>query len=297
MARMNPQLQQRAAAASSSSWRTRASATARQAYNDAMGDYQQQANDARFGAIAQAGQEQQRMDAMAAQRAAFQNAAQQQGYEQKLGQRHVRQPGRRTSNSRRTPRRRRSPMPAWRSRLAQEQAGFNAAEAAAKPVAAGAVRQAQPADQRDHRADERHRRSAAQFRQHAVVADPDHRLRRHHPARFPEPDGALQHPEPAIQALIGGVLGLGAGALKLSDAATRRTSTASAPCSPPTTDGASARSCRSTSTATRTIRRDAPHRPDGAGRREDRRRSAVEEHEGVKYIRPRQVMGSIIRAA
>ena len=41
-----------------------------------MDDYNRQANDARFGAIGQAGSEQQRMMDMAAQRAGFQNAAQ-----------------------------------------------------------------------------------------------------------------------------------------------------------------------------------------------------------------------------
>lgn len=55
------------------------------AYADAMQTYNQQENDARFGAIAQGGQEQQRMNQMAAQLAAFQNQAQGQGYEQTLG--------------------------------------------------------------------------------------------------------------------------------------------------------------------------------------------------------------------
>lgn len=56
-----------------------------QAYTGAMDDYNRQANDARFGAISQAGSEQQRMMDMAAQRAGFQNQAQQQQYEQLMG--------------------------------------------------------------------------------------------------------------------------------------------------------------------------------------------------------------------
>jgi len=56
-----------------------------QAYTSAMDDYNRQATDTRFGAIGQAGQEQQRMMDMAAQRAGFQNAAQQQSYQQQLG--------------------------------------------------------------------------------------------------------------------------------------------------------------------------------------------------------------------
>jgi hypothetical protein len=56
-----------------------------QAYASAMDDYNRQSNDARFGAISQAGTEQARMMDMAAQRAGFQNAAQQQAYTQAQG--------------------------------------------------------------------------------------------------------------------------------------------------------------------------------------------------------------------
>lgn len=53
-----------------------------QAFNNAFQTYGQQANDARFAAIQQAGQEQQRMNEMARNQAAFMNAAQQQGFTQ-----------------------------------------------------------------------------------------------------------------------------------------------------------------------------------------------------------------------
>ena len=56
-----------------------------QAYTSAMDDYNRQATDTRFGAIGAAGQEQQRMMDMAAQRAGFENAAQQQEYTQQQG--------------------------------------------------------------------------------------------------------------------------------------------------------------------------------------------------------------------
>lgn len=56
-----------------------------QAYTSAMDDYNRQANDARFGAVSQAGSEQQRMMDMAAQRAGFENSAQQQAYDQAQG--------------------------------------------------------------------------------------------------------------------------------------------------------------------------------------------------------------------
>ena len=56
-----------------------------QAYKDAMSDYSRQANDMRLGVTVAGGAEQQRMNQMAAERAAFQNAAQQQGFQQLLG--------------------------------------------------------------------------------------------------------------------------------------------------------------------------------------------------------------------
>jgi Chaperone of endosialidase len=55
------------------------------AYTAAMDDYNRQANDLRLGVTQTAGQEQQRMMDMAAQRAGFQNAAQQQDYLQQQG--------------------------------------------------------------------------------------------------------------------------------------------------------------------------------------------------------------------
>ena len=56
-----------------------------QAYTSAMDDYNRQATDTRFGAIGAAGSEQARMMDMAAQRAGFENAAQQQEYTQQGG--------------------------------------------------------------------------------------------------------------------------------------------------------------------------------------------------------------------
>jgi hypothetical protein len=56
-----------------------------QAYASAMDDWNRQSNDQRLAVTAQGGQEQQRMMDMAAQRAGFQNAAQQQQYQQNLG--------------------------------------------------------------------------------------------------------------------------------------------------------------------------------------------------------------------
>jgi hypothetical protein len=84
MARMNPQLQiqQQALQQQLADQGIRYGS---QAYNDAMLTYNQQANDARWGAISQAGQEQQRMQEEANAQATFQNAAQNQAYQQALG--------------------------------------------------------------------------------------------------------------------------------------------------------------------------------------------------------------------
>ena len=70
---------------SSSGWPIRGSDMGSQAYTSAMDDYNRQANDARLAVTQVGGQEQQRLNDMAAQRAGFQNAAQQQAYSQELG--------------------------------------------------------------------------------------------------------------------------------------------------------------------------------------------------------------------
>jgi Chaperone of endosialidase len=56
-----------------------------QAYTSAMDDYNRQSNDARLAVTAQGGQEQARMNDMAAKQAGFQNAAQMQAYQQAQG--------------------------------------------------------------------------------------------------------------------------------------------------------------------------------------------------------------------
>lgn len=56
-----------------------------QAYDSAMGALDRKTNDARYGAILNAGQEQSRLADLEAQRAGFQNAAQQQQYSQNMG--------------------------------------------------------------------------------------------------------------------------------------------------------------------------------------------------------------------
>lgn len=84
MQRMNPQLQ-RERAAIEQRLADQGIRYGSQAYTSAMDDYNRMANDARFAAVGQAGAEQQRMNSMAAQLAAFQNAAQGQAYGQEQG--------------------------------------------------------------------------------------------------------------------------------------------------------------------------------------------------------------------
>jgi hypothetical protein len=84
MARMNPQLNQ-------DEGRLRQQLADQgirygsEAYNNAYTPFNQRTTDARFAAVSQAGQEQQRMMDMAAKRAGFENSAQQQNYEQLMG--------------------------------------------------------------------------------------------------------------------------------------------------------------------------------------------------------------------
>jgi len=82
-----------------------------QAYTSAMDDYNRQSNDARFAAIGQAGDEQARLNQMAAAQAGFQNQAQAQGYQQNQGLASFRNAG-------------------LMQQLAQQQSGFNAQNAA-----------------------------------------------------------------------------------------------------------------------------------------------------------------------
>jgi hypothetical protein len=84
MQRMNPQLQ-RERAGVEQRLADQGIRYGSQAYTSAMDDYNRQANDARFAAVGQAGTEQQRMSDMAAKAAGFENAAQQQAYTQAQG--------------------------------------------------------------------------------------------------------------------------------------------------------------------------------------------------------------------
>lgn len=83
MARMNPQLE-RDRAALETQLANQGLQPGSEAYNRAIDQANRQVNDARFGAILNAGQEQSRLVGLAQQAAAFENAAQQQAHGQML---------------------------------------------------------------------------------------------------------------------------------------------------------------------------------------------------------------------
>jgi hypothetical protein len=97
-------------------------------------------------------------------------------------------------------------------------------------------------------------------------------------------------------ALLGGVLGLGAGAIKMSDRREKDDIDKIGTVFAANTDGA-----RKKLPIYQYSYKDDPdsvrHIGPMAQDVEKITPEAVEEHEGVKYIRPRQVMGSIIKAA
>ena len=172
-----------------------------QAYASAMDDYNRQSTDARLAVTAQGGQEQQRMMDMAAQRAGFQNAAQQQAYQQAQGR--GASPTRPRSAIPAEPGPGSFENPAWRSNWRSSNPASTPQQAAAQPIHAGGLSAAQPAAQRDLRADERFAGAAAELAQHATVADRHHRHRRPDQSEFCPAAGQLSDRQPELAAADG----------------------------------------------------------------------------------------------
>jgi len=264
-----------------------------QAYNDAMRVNSMQANDARYGAIQQAGQEQQRMDAMAAQRAAFQNAAQEQGYQQNLGQ------GTFYNQAANTLFQQNAAQAAFANaglaqQVGQAQSGFNAAEAQRNQWL-----QEQYANRNQPINEISALMSGSQVSQPNFVNAPSTQIPTTDYAGitqqgFQNQMGLYGQQMQQSNALLGCVLGLGAGVLK-SDRREKEDIDRIGTVFAANADGA---------------RRKLPvyeyaYKDDPASMRhigpmaqdvEKITPEAVEEHRGVKYIRPREVMGSIIKA-
>ena len=169
-----------------------------QAYSDAMMTYSRQADDARYGAIAQGGQEQMNLNSMAAQQAAFQNAAQGQQYQQNAGLAAFGNAG-------------------LAQQLAQQQSGFNASNAARNQYLQEQYQQRnQPLNEISALM------SGSQVQQPNWLNSPTSQI----PttdfagimnANAQQQQQAYQTAQSGWNSLMGGILGLGAGAIKASD--------------------------------------------------------------------------------
>lgn len=266
-----------------------------QAYNDAMMNYTRQANDARYGAIQQGGQEQQRMDAMAAQRAAFQNAAQEQGYQQNLGA------GTFYNQAANTLFQQNAAQAAFANaglaqQVGQAQSGFNAAEAARNQWL-----QEQYANRNQPLNEISALMSGSQVSQPNFVNAPSTQIPTTDYAGitqqgFQNQMGLYNTQMQQTNQLIGGVLGLGAGALKLSDVREKEKIDRIGTVFAANADGARKKlpvyeySYKADPASVRHI---GPMAQD-IEKIEPR---AVEEHEGRKFIRTREAMGSLLKAA
>jgi hypothetical protein len=186
------------------------------AYSHAMDDYNRQANDARFAAVGQAGQEQARLNAMAAQQATFQNAAQQQGYEQNLGQATFGNTAMGNIFAQN------AALGTFRNaglaqQLSQAQSGFNASQAARNAYLQQAYAQRnQPINEITSLL------SGSQVQQPNFVNTPGSQIANTDFAgitnqNFQNQMGIFNAQNQNFQQLMGGILGLGAGAITRSD--------------------------------------------------------------------------------
>jgi hypothetical protein len=215
MARMNPQLQieQQRIQQQLADQGIRPGS---QAYADSMATYGRQANDARYGAISQAGQEQQRMMDMAAQRAGFQNAAQQQQYEQSLGSASFANQAQGQQNQQN------AAQAAFGNaglaqQLAQQQSGFNAQNSQRNQYMQEQYQQRnQPLNEISALM------SGSQLQQPNWLNSPTSQIPTTDFAgitnqNFQNQMGIYNAQNQNYQQIMGGILGLGAGALKASD--------------------------------------------------------------------------------
>jgi hypothetical protein len=187
-----------------------------QAYTSAMDDYNRQANDARFAAVGQAGQEQQRMTQEAQAQAQFQNQAQQQGYEQQLGA------GTFANAAQGQQYQQNAAQAAFGNaglaqQLAQQQSGFNAQNAQRN-----SWMQEQYAQRNQPINEITSLMSGSQIQQPNFVNTPGSQIATTDFAgiqnqNFQNQMGIYNTQNQNYQQTIGGLLGLGAGALKPSD--------------------------------------------------------------------------------
>ena len=197
MARMNPQLQQEQQRIQQQ-LADQGIRPGSQAYADSMAAYGRQANDARYGAIQGAGQEQQRMNDMAAQLAGFQNAAQGQQYQQNAGMASFANAG-------------------LAQQIAQQQSGFNAQNSQLNQYLQQQYQQRnQPLNEISALM------SGSQLQQPNWLNSPTSQIPTTDFAgitnqNFQNQMGIYNAQSQQYSQLMGGLLGLGAGALKASD--------------------------------------------------------------------------------
>jgi Chaperone of endosialidase len=187
-----------------------------QAYASAMDDYNRQSTDARLAVTAQGGQEQQRMMDMAAQRAGFQNAAQQQAYEQAQGR------GAFANQAQGQQFGQNAQMAGFENaglaqQLGQQQSGFNAAQAARNQYMQEAYQQRnQPLNEISALM------SGSQVQQPNWLNTPQSQIATTDIGglinqNFAQQQQNYQMANQNWQQMMGGIMGLGAGAMKLSD--------------------------------------------------------------------------------
>lgn len=294
MARMNPQLQieQQRVQQQLADQGIRYGS---QAYSDAMMNYSRQADDARWGAIQNAGQEQQRMTTEAAQLAAFQNQAQQQGYEQQLGQGQFYNAAQAAQFGQNAQLAQFGNL-GLAQQLQQQQAAFNAAQAAR-----GSYMQEQYAQRNQPLNEISALLSGSQVQGYNFVNTPGAQIPTTDIAglvnqNFAQQFGNYQQQSQNTNQLIGGVLGLGAGALKASDRRLKENVEKMGTVLAANDEGEAkklpiyAYSYKDDPVSTQHI---GPMAQDV----ERITPQAVEEHGGRKFIKPKQVMGSILRAS
>lgn len=265
-----------------------------QAYSDAMMNYSRQANDARFGAIGQAGAEQQRMVQEEAQRAAFQNAAQQQGYEQNLGR------GSFANQAQGQQFQQNAAQATFGNaglaqQVAQAQSAFNASQAARN-----SYMQEQYAKRNQPINEITSLLSGSQVSQPNFVNTPGSQIPTTDVAglinnQFSQQMQSYGQQSQNYNSLMGGILGLGAGALKLSDEREKNVGDKIATVFAVTDDNE-----RKQLPIYEYAYKDDPstrHVGPMAQDVEKVKPSAVANIGGKKFIKPQQVMGSILRAA
>jgi hypothetical protein len=293
MARMNPQLQieQQRVQQQLADQGIRYGS---QAYSDAMMNYSRQADDARWGAIQNAGQDQQRMVTEAAQQAAFQNAARQQGYEQALG-------GGQFANAAQAQQFGQNAAQAQfgnlglAQQLQQQQAAFNAAQAQR-----GSYMQEQYAQRNQPFNEVSALLSGGQVQPPNFINTPGAQIPTTDIAglvnqNFAQQLGLYQQQSQNTNQLIGGVLGLGAGALKASDRRMKENVSKMGTVFAADDEG----EAKKLPIYTYSYKDDPASMQHIGPMAQDVEKitpQAVEEHEGRKYIKPRLVMGSILKA-